>query len=152
MDATSPAEDGESLSRRYCEMVGWTRGDPSQRLWWFAADAVLAALFTWITVVSLQSAATSISTAPSKERAGCWRWPQRAAVGAPRCPSDRTGVATALYLAASAAGRQQCPLAIPFFALFGGRHPTDPGVRFDRRRCRLGAVGDVLRPGDRIPW
>jgi signal transduction histidine kinase len=99
-------------------MAGWTRGDPSQRLWWFAADAVLAALFTWITVVSLQSAAY-IDQYGAIEGAG-WLLalaPNALLLVRRVVPVTALVSATALYLAASATqGDSNAPLAIPFFA------------------------------------
>jgi signal transduction histidine kinase len=99
-------------------MAGWTRGAPSQRLWWFAADAVLAALFTWITVVSLQSAAY-VDQYGAVEGAG-WLLalaPNALLLVRRIVPVTALVSATALYLAASATqGDSNAPLAIPFFA------------------------------------
>jgi signal transduction histidine kinase len=99
-------------------MVGLTRVAPSQRLWWFAADAVLAALFTWITVVSLQSAAY-VDQYGGIEGAG-WLLalaPNALLLVRRVVPVTALVSATALYLAASATqGDSNAPLAIPFFA------------------------------------
>lgn len=101
-------------------MAGWTRrdGGDAQRLWWFAADAVLAALFTWITVVSLRSAAY-VDQYGAIEGAG-WLLalaPNALLLVRRLVPVTALLTATALYLAASATqGDSNAPLAIPFFA------------------------------------
>ncbi|MEZ5157920.1 MAG: sensor histidine kinase [Candidatus Nanopelagicales bacterium] len=99
-------------------MAGWTRGDASQRLWWFAADAVLAALFTWITIVSLRSTAY-VDQYGAVEGAG-WLLalaPNALLLVRRVVPVAALVSATALYLAASATqGDSNAPLAIPFFA------------------------------------
>ena len=100
-------------------MAGWTRGDASQRrLWWFAADAVLAGLFTWITVVSLRSTAY-VDQYGAVEGAG-WLLalaPNALLLVRRVVPVTALVSATALYLAASATqGDSNAPLAIPFFA------------------------------------
>ncbi len=99
-------------------MSGWTRGDASRRLWWFAADAVLAGLFTWITVVSLRSTAY-VDQYGAVEGAG-WLLalaPNSLLLVRRVVPVTALVSATALYLAASATqGDSNAPLAIPFFA------------------------------------
>ncbi len=99
-------------------MSGWTRGDASRRLWWFATDAVLAGLFTWITVVSLRSTAY-VDQYGAVEGAG-WLLalaPNALLLVRRVVPVTALVSATALYLAASATqGDSNAPLAIPFFA------------------------------------
>lgn len=86
--------------------------------WWFGADALLAALFTWITVVSLRSPAY-VDQYGAVTGAG---WvlalaPNALLLVRRLAPVTVLIAATALYLAASAShGDSNAPLAIPFFA------------------------------------
>ena len=101
-------------------MTGWRQPDRHQRLgrWWLASDAVVAALFTWITVVSLRSAAY-VDQYGAIEGAG---WilalaPNALLLVRRLAPVTTLVAATLLYLGASATqGDSNAPLAIPFFA------------------------------------
>ncbi len=101
-------------------MNGWTRADwrHSRDLRWLAADAVVAGLFTWITVVSLRSDAY-VREYGAIEGVG-WLLalsPNALLLVRRRIPATALGIATVLYLAASATqGDSNAPLAIPFFA------------------------------------
>lgn len=101
-------------------MTGWTQPDRHHRdgAWWLAGDAVLAALFTWITVVSLHSDAYVDQYGPV-EGAG-WLLalgPSALLLTRRRAPVATLAAATALYLAASASqGDSNAPLALPLFA------------------------------------
>ena len=85
-------------------------------------------------MVSLQSAAYIDQYGISKNRAGCWHGPQRAAVGRARvvpvmhwCP--RPPVPGSRAPAGETCTWQPSPSALPL------NWAVDPGVRFDRRRC-----------------
>ncbi len=94
------------------------RPQHQQSRWWFVADAVLAGLFTWITVVSLRSNAY-VDQYGAVEGAG-WLLalaPNALLLIRRLVPVTALMAATAFYLAASATqGDSNAPLAIPFFA------------------------------------
>ena len=101
-------------------MTGWTRPDRYQHrgAWWLASDVVVAALFTWITLVSLRSDAY-VDQYGAIEGAG---WvlalaPNGLLLVRRLAPLTTLVAATLLYMAASAVqGDSNAPLAIPFFA------------------------------------
>jgi signal transduction histidine kinase len=90
----------------------------THRTWWLLADGVLAGLFTWITVVSLQSPAY-VDQYGAVEGLG-WLLalsPNALLLIRRLVPVPALLMATALYLVASATqGDSNAPLAIPFFA------------------------------------
>lgn len=100
-------------------MNGWPPPDRRhpQGLWWVVADVVVAALFTWITVVSLRSNAYVDMYGPVE--GGQWLLalsPNALLLLRRHAPVVALGVATVLYLLASATqGDSNAPLAIPFF-------------------------------------
>lgn len=100
-------------------MNGWIPADRRhpQGVWWVVGDVVVAALFTWITVVSLRSDAYVDLYGPV-EGAG-WLLalsPNALLLVRRHAPVVALGAATVLYLLASATqGDSNAPLAIPFF-------------------------------------
>jgi len=98
----------------------WTRSDRDHQSnpWWFLADAVLAAIFTWITVVSLRSEAYVDQYGPVVGAGWVLELAPNALLLVRRVfPVASLVAATALYLLASATqGDSNAPLAIPFFA------------------------------------
>ena len=88
-----------------------------QGIWWIASDVVVAALFTWITVVSLRSPAY-VDLYGEIEGAG-WLLalsPNALLLIRRHAPVLALGVAAVLYLLASATqGDSNAPLALPFF-------------------------------------
>lgn len=116
-----PREDERPPGRRYGEDVPSRPQDAAghqRKPWWLITDAALAALFTWITVVSLQSPAY-VDQYGQVEGLG---WilalaPNALLLVRRLMPVVALVAATALYLAASATqGDSNAPLAIPFFA------------------------------------
>ena len=97
----------------------WTQPDRQQRGGrWLAGDAVLAALFTWITVVSLRSPAYVDQYGPIEGVGWLLALSPNALLLVRRfAPVTALVAASALYLAASASqGDSNAPLAIPLFA------------------------------------
>ena len=88
-----------------------------QGIWWIASDVVVAALFTWITVVSLRSPAY-VDLYGEIEGAG-WLLalsPNALLLIRRHAPVLALGAAGVLYLLASATqGDSNAPLALPFF-------------------------------------
>ncbi|MCU0277716.1 MAG: histidine kinase [Candidatus Nanopelagicales bacterium] len=101
-------------------MASWTHGDRAhqRQMWWVLADAVLAGLFTWITVVSLRSEAYVDQYGPVEGAGWVLALAPNALLLVRRfVPVTALVTATALYLVASATqGDSNAPLAIPFFA------------------------------------
>ena len=88
-----------------------------QGIWWIASDVVVAALFTWITVVSLRSPAY-VDMYGEIQGAG-WLLalsPNALLLIRRHAPVLALGVAAVLYLLASTTqGDSNAPLALPFF-------------------------------------
>ncbi len=105
-------------------MAGWLHSDlrpdvrraPGMRS--LAADAALAALFVWITVVSLRSDAYVNEYGPVEGLGLLLALsPNLLLLTRRMAPAATLAVATVLYLAASATqGDSNAPLAVPFFA------------------------------------
>ena len=101
-------------------MTDWIHPDRRhpQGVRWLVTDAVVAALFTWITVVSLRSNAY-VDQYGAIEGTG-WLLalsPNALLLVRRRAPVAAVGAATVLYLVASATqGDSNAPLAVPFFA------------------------------------
>lgn len=107
-------------ARRYGRKVnGWPAPDRRhpQGVWWVVTDVVVAALFTWITVVSLRSDAY-VDLYGTIDGTG-WLLalsPNALLLVRRHAPVAALGAATVLYLLASATqGDSNAPLAIPFF-------------------------------------
>lgn len=100
-------------------MNRWIHADRRhpQGVWWVIGDVVVAALFTWITVVSLRSDAY-VDLYGTVEGAD-WLLalsPNALLLMRRHAPIVALGAATVLYLLASATqGDSNAPLAIPFF-------------------------------------
>jgi signal transduction histidine kinase len=114
-------DDDTSPTRRYCALVtlAWLRPDrrQSRHLAWFAADIVLALVFVWITVESLNSTAYVDEFGPV-EGAGWWLAISPTLLLPLRriAPVVVLAVATALYMLASTSqGDTNALLAVPFF-------------------------------------
>ena len=118
---------------------------------WLAADAAVAVLFTWITVVSLRSdayvdqygAIEGIGLAARPQ-------PQRVAARAATCSRGRAGRSHRAVPRRERdwQGDSNAPLAIPFFAYSVGLTRPAASLRDDRRGRRRGPVQrDVLRAG-----
>lgn len=101
-------------------MTRWTRSDRDHQHdpWWFLADVLLAAVFTWITVVSLRSDAYVDQYGPVVGAGWLLALAPNALLLVRRlAPVSTLLAATALYLVASATqGDSNAPLAIPFFS------------------------------------
>lgn len=100
-------------------MNGWIPPDRRHPhgLWWVVTDVVVAALFTWITVVSLRSAAYVDLYGPIDGPGWVLAVSPNAFLLLRRhAPVIAFGAATLLYLLASATqGDSNAPLALPFF-------------------------------------
>jgi len=98
---------------------GWIPPDRRhpQGVWWVAADVLIAALFTWITVVSLRSDAYVDLYGPITGAGWLLALSPNALLLVRRhAPVAALGAATVLYLLASATqGDSNAPLALPFF-------------------------------------
>ncbi|MGA8046678.1 MAG: histidine kinase [Dermatophilaceae bacterium] len=99
--------------------MGWMAADRRhpQGIWWIASDVVIAALFTWITVVSLRSQAY-VAAYGEIQGAG-WLLalsPNALLLVRRHAPVLALGAAAVLYLLASTTqGDSNAPLALPFF-------------------------------------
>ncbi|MBK8470610.1 MAG: hypothetical protein IPL45_12790 [Actinomycetales bacterium] len=100
-------------------MNGWTSPDRRhpQGVWWVFADLAVAALFTWITVVSLRSDAYVDLYGPINGAGWLLALSPNVLLLVRRhAPAVALGAATVLYLLASAThGDSNAPLAIPLF-------------------------------------
>jgi signal transduction histidine kinase len=99
--------------------LDWLRPDrrQSREPWWFVADAVLALMFVWITIESLNSDAY-INDFGRVEGAGWWLAISPTLLLPLRrmAPASVLAVATALYMLASTSqGDTNALLAVPFF-------------------------------------
>jgi signal transduction histidine kinase len=118
---TPPWEDDGSTAQRYSASVTLDRLRPDRRqsreLSWFAADIVLALMFVWITVESLNSTAYVDEFGPV-EGAGWWLAISPTLLLPLRriAPVVVLAAATALYMLASTSqGDTNALLAVPFF-------------------------------------
>ena len=118
----TPAGDAPIAAQRYSAVVtlDWLRPDRRQSRdpWWFLADAVLALVFVWITVESLNSDAYVDEFGPV-EGAGWWLAISATLLLPLRriAPVVVLAVATALYMLVSTSqGDTNALLAVPFFA------------------------------------
>jgi signal transduction histidine kinase len=122
-----------------------------QGIWWIVSDVAIAALFTWITVVSLRSAAY-VDEYGAIQGAG-WLLalsPNALLLVRRHVPVVALGAAAVLYLVASATqGDSNAPLALPFFTYSVGltRPPRVSGPIVGIAALAL-ATATFYGPGD----
>jgi signal transduction histidine kinase len=133
--------------------LDWLRPDrrQSRDTWWFVADAVLALMFVWITVESLNSAAY-VDEFGRVEGAGWWLAISPTLLLPLRriAPVTVLAAATALYMLASTSqGDTNALLAVPFFTYSVGiTRPTAGSAAIVAATAAVLSTVVLYGPGD----